>query len=195
MARGDRRLALDRPLACSLVPRSGPASGPPPPPPVSVARIKVIGTRFINNANQGWLGSGQDLEVSDSYFYNNGYTNTMFNHSVYLGSPSAAPRVHRAARVCHRASVPGQSQRWCLGWRCWCCAPPTVRGGRCPNRIRPGCPICKEPPLDGGSATDGGDAAICLPVVCPMIACLAGTVLSPTGQCGCPVCGPVLQAN
>ena len=57
--------------------------------PVSVARIKVIGTRFINNANQGWLGSGQDLEVSNSYFYNNGYTNTMFNHSVYLGSPSA----------------------------------------------------------------------------------------------------------
>ena len=57
--------------------------------PVSVARIKVIGTRFINNANQGWLGSGQDLEVSNSYFYNNGYANTMFNHSVYLGSPEA----------------------------------------------------------------------------------------------------------
>ena len=57
--------------------------------PVSVARINVIGTRFINNANQGWLGSGQDLEVSNSYFYNNGYANTMFNHSVYLGSPSA----------------------------------------------------------------------------------------------------------
>jgi parallel beta-helix repeat protein len=48
-------------------------------------RNAAVGTRFLNNSSQGWLGNGTGNEVRDGYFWNNGYSNSMFDHSIYFG--------------------------------------------------------------------------------------------------------------
>jgi hypothetical protein len=63
-------------------------------------RVKAIGSLFLNNHSQGWLGSGQQTEIRSSYFYNNGINpmlgggvGGMFGHSLYLGGGESAGEI------------------------------------------------------------------------------------------------------
>ncbi len=54
----------------------------------SIQRIKVIGTRFLSNSNEGWIGSGQAHEIRNSFFSKCGSVGGMLSHSIYLAGPS-----------------------------------------------------------------------------------------------------------
>lgn len=56
--------------------------------PRNLARVRTVGSRFIDNANQGWLGAGTANEVRHCYFHNNGSGNSVFEHSIYSGGAS-----------------------------------------------------------------------------------------------------------
>jgi hypothetical protein len=70
-----------------------------------------------------------------------------------------------------------------------CLLPACVGGEFKPNPNDPcGCPICVLNSPDAGPAKDAGlhDSG-CLPVACPMLACINGYLPSPQ-PCGCPIC-------
>ncbi len=63
-------------------------------------RVKAIGSLFLHNNSQGWLGSGQETEIRNSFFYNNGVApmlgggvGGMFGHSLYLGGGESAGEI------------------------------------------------------------------------------------------------------
>jgi hypothetical protein len=56
----------------------------------SMQRIKVIGTRFLSNTSEGWIGSGQAHEIRNSFFSKCGTLGGTLSHSIYLAGPRVA---------------------------------------------------------------------------------------------------------
>jgi hypothetical protein len=64
-------------------------------------RVTVRNSRFTNNANQGFLGHGNDLLLENNYFENNG-DGTVFSHNIYVAGDS---RVTIRNNELYRASL------------------------------------------------------------------------------------------
>lgn len=50
------------------------------------SRIRLYGSRILNNSGQGWLGGCDDCVIDSSYFENNGFTGPTFYHNIYWGN-------------------------------------------------------------------------------------------------------------
>jgi hypothetical protein len=48
--------------------------------------IATIGSRFLHNMTQGWLGYGQNITISHNYFWDNSWDTNPFNHSIYFSA-------------------------------------------------------------------------------------------------------------
>lgn len=72
-------------------------------------RIKVVGSRITNTRTIGFLGGGDDFELSYNYWDGNGSSN-MFDHTLYFGSGSQLNRISAVGNYIH-----GQYGSACLG--------------------------------------------------------------------------------
>ena len=72
-------------------------------------RIKVVGSRITNTRTIGFLGGGDDFELSYNYWDGNGSSN-MFDHTLYFGSGSQLNRISAVGNYIH-----GQFGSACLG--------------------------------------------------------------------------------
>ena len=66
-------------------------------------RVTIRNSQFTNNSSQGFLGSGTDLLIENSYFENNG-GGTVFDHNIYVAGYS---RVTIRNNELYRASLDG----------------------------------------------------------------------------------------
>lgn len=72
-------------------------------------RIKVVGNRITNTRTIGFLGGGDDFELSYNYWDGNGSSN-MFDHTLYFGSGAPLYRISAVGNYIH-----GQYGSACLG--------------------------------------------------------------------------------
>jgi len=71
--------------------------------------IKLIGNHITNSRSMGFLGAGQNAEVSYNYWDGNGSSN-MFDHTIYFGASVPASNVKVIGNYIH-----GQYGPTCLG--------------------------------------------------------------------------------
>ena len=108
-------------------------------------RIKLTGSRFTNNRAMGYLGSGDNAEISYNYWDGNG-SSTAFDHTIYLSGHRPIANVQIVGNYIH-----GQYGPTCLG------GPLTVHGeydGLVIDR--------NEIDIDAGANTNGGCWGIAL---------------------------------
>ncbi len=51
-------------------------------------RITLKNSTILDNEGQGWLGGGNELLIENNHFENNGFGKAVYNHNIYLESPS-----------------------------------------------------------------------------------------------------------